>query len=227
MTSALNMGAALPEIFLAVAGMALLMYGVFRKGDTTSSTGWMTVIAFVIAAILVLTGETDQLVFGGSFITDSFSTFAKVLILGGAAFTLILALQWLKAEKLGRFEFCIVMLFAVTGMMMMASANDLISFYLGLELQSLAAYVIAAFNRDNLRSTEAGLKYFVLGAVASGLLLYGMSMVYGFTGTTTFAGIADVVASGHAGTGCADRVGVHPCRSVVQGVRSSLPHVDS
>lgn len=110
-------------------------------------------------------------------------------------------MQWLKAEKLGRFEFCIVMLFAVTGMMMMASANDLISFYLGLELQSLAAYVIAAFNRDNLRSTEAGLKYFVLGAVASGLLLYGMSMVYGFTGTTTFAGIADVVASGHAGTG--------------------------
>ncbi|WP_404378907.1 NADH-quinone oxidoreductase subunit NuoN [Caenispirillum salinarum] len=201
MTSALNLGAALPEIFLAVAGMALLMYGVFRKGDTTTSVGWMTVIAFIVAAIFVVTGDTNQLVFGGSFITDSFSAFAKVLILAGGAFTLIMALQWLKAEKIARFEFCIIMLFATTGMLMMASANDLISFYLGLELQSLSAYVIAAFNRDNLRSTEAGLKYFVLGAVASGLLLYGMSMVYGFTGTTTFAGIAEVIGAGHAGTG--------------------------
>lgn len=201
MTSALNLGAALPEIFLAVAGMALLMFGVFKKGDTTNSVGWMTVVAFVVAMIFVVTGDTDQLVFNGSFVVDGFSAFAKVLILGGAAFTLILALQWLNAEKVGRFEFCIILLFATTGMLMMASANDLISFYLGLELQSLSAYVLAAFNRDNLKSTESGLKYFVLGSMASAMVLYGMSMVYGFTGTTTFIGIAEVVASGHGGTG--------------------------
>ncbi|MCA1939589.1 MAG: NADH-quinone oxidoreductase subunit NuoN [Caenispirillum bisanense] len=201
MTSALNLSAVLPEILLALSGMALLMFGVFSKGDATRPVGWAAVIAFVVAGVLVLTGAPDQLVFGGSFIVDSFAVFSKVLILAGAALTLIMAIQWLEAEKIGRFEFAIVLLFGTTGMLMMVSANDLMSLYLGLELQSLAAYVVAAFNRDNLRSTEAGLKYFVLGSVASGLLLFGMSFVYGFAGTTTFIGIAEGLSHGHASTG--------------------------
>ncbi|GAA0568361.1 NADH-quinone oxidoreductase subunit NuoN [Caenispirillum bisanense] len=201
MTSALNLSAFLPELLLAVAAMALLMFGVFSKGDSTRTVGWLTVATFVVAAVLVVTGEPDQTAFNGALIFDSFAVFSKVLILAGAVFTLIMALQWLEAEKLGRFEYSIVIMLATLGMLMMVSANDLMSLYVGLELQSLSAYVIAAYNRDNLRSTEAGLKYFVLGSVASGLLLFGMSFVYGFSGTTSFAGIAELLSHGHAPTG--------------------------
>ena len=126
--------------------------------------------------------------FGGAFVVDPFARFMKVLTLVGSAVTLIMSVGFAKAEKFDKFEFPVLILLATLGMMLMISANDLIALYLGLELQSLALYVVAAINRDNLRSTEAGLKYFVLGALSSGMLLYGISLVYGFTGNTGFDG---------------------------------------
>ena len=182
---------ALPEAGLAVIGMALLMYGVFRGDRSTAQVSWLTVAAFVLAGAAVLLplgfGVEGRLrAFGGLYISDDFAVFMKELVLLGSAFAVIMSAGFLQKEDLARFEFPILILFATVGMMMMVSANDLISLYLGLELQSLALYVVAAFHRDNLRSTEAGLKYFVLGALSSGLLLYGCSLVYGFTGTTNF-----------------------------------------
>ncbi len=126
----------------------------------------------------------------GSFIVDAFAKFMKLLILLGSAATIVLSTDYLRREGIDRFEYPILIVLSTIGMLMMISANDLIALYLGLELQSLSAYVIASFHRDNLRSTEAGLKYFVLGALSSGMLLYGASLVYGFTGTVAFPGIA-------------------------------------
>ena len=182
---------ALPEAGLAVIGMALLMYGVFRGDRSTAQVSWLTVAAFAATGAAVLLplalGVEGRLhAFGGLYISDDFAVFMKELVLLGSAFAVIMSAGFLQKEDLARFEFPILILFATVGMMMMVSANDLISLYLGLELQSLALYVVAAFHRDNLRSTEAGLKYFVLGALSSGLLLYGCSLVYGFTGTTNF-----------------------------------------
>ncbi len=195
---------AVPEIFLAVVALALLMLGVFRKGDTTGLVGWLAIVAMVIAGILVILGPGGAeggTGLGGLFIDDGFARFAKVLVLLGTILTLILGLSWMRKEGEGRFEFPILILFATIGMMMMISANNLLALYMGLELQSLALYVVAAYRRDDARSTEAGLKYFVLGSLASGLLLYGMSMVYGFAGTIAFDGLATAVVSGQASTG--------------------------
>ncbi|MBK1663312.1 NADH-quinone oxidoreductase subunit N [Rhodospirillum rubrum] len=201
----LILGPALPEILLAVLGLVLLMVGVFRKTDSTGLVGLLAVYGLLMALAVVGLGaapETPQLAFGGLFIDDGFARYAKALTLLGAVLTLLLSMAWLKRENEGRFEFPILVLFATIGMMMMISANDLIALYMGLELQSLALYVIAAYQRDNLKSTEAGLKYFVLGALASGLLLYGMSLVYGFAGTTRFDGLAQVAsAEGGISTG--------------------------
>src|SRR3546814_319234 len=130
------------------------------------------------------------------FVVDGFAIYAKILILAGAALSLVLAEPFNRREGITQFEFPILILFATLGMMMMVSASDLISFYLGLELQSLSLYVVAAIQRDTIRSSEAGLKYFVLGALSSGILLYGMSMVYGFAGTTSFAGLAQIFSGG-------------------------------
>ncbi|MGI4880301.1 MAG: NADH-quinone oxidoreductase subunit NuoN, partial [Janthinobacterium lividum] len=136
--------------------------------------------------------------FGGLYIVDSFAVFLKVLILAGAAVSAVLALPYLRHSATARFEYPVLILISALGMCMMVSANDLLSLYLGLELQSLAAYVLAAFHRNERRSSEAGLKYFVLGALASGVLLYGISLVYGFTGTTSFAALHDIVRGGPA-----------------------------
>ena len=134
--------------------------------------------------------------FNGSFVSDGFGRFSKVVILFGAAATLAMSHDYLVRNQLMKFEYPVLILMAVSGMMMMVSARDLMVLYIGLELQSLALYVVAAFRRDSLRSTEAGLKYFVLGALSSGLLLYGASLVYGFSGTTNFAGIAEIIGDG-------------------------------
>jgi NADH-quinone oxidoreductase subunit N len=139
------------------------------------------------------TGEGRVMAFAGSFIVDDFARLMKVLALFGAAVAILLSGKFLKRVEMARFEYPILVLFAAIGMLMMISANDLISLYMGLELQSLSLYVVAAINRDNAKSSEAGLKYFVLGALSSGMLLYGASLVYGFTGTTTFAGIAEAL----------------------------------
>ncbi|MGE0242237.1 MAG: NADH-quinone oxidoreductase subunit N, partial [Parvibaculaceae bacterium] len=192
---------ALPEIVLALLGMAFLMLGVFRKEDSTQLLSWLGVAAMAVTGYLILRGPDATVAFGNLFIVNGFTTFAKILVLIGAALTLLMINSWAQAAKTARFELPVLVLFATLGMMMMVSANDLISVYLGLELQSLSLYVLAAYHRDNTRSTEAGVKYFVLGALASGLLLYGSSLVYGFGGTTAFEGLAAAMRAGNAHVG--------------------------
>ena len=183
----------LPELVIIIGAMALLMLGVFRGEGSTAlvEIGALLVIAAAVV-LIVLQPATPVELFGGSIVVDAFSRFFKVLILIGAAAALIMSAPFWRNHALNRFEFSIVVLLSVTGMMVMVSARDLISLYLGIELMSLSLYVIAAIDRENLRSTEAGLKYFVLGALSSGMLLYGASLIYGFTGTVSFAGIAAV-----------------------------------
>ncbi|WP_300543040.1 NADH-quinone oxidoreductase subunit NuoN [Maricaulis sp.] len=188
----------IPEILLACGAMALLMLGVFMKGEGANKlVQWFTVgllVAAGLGALFLVTGEGTA--FDGGFIFDGLARFSKVAIGIVAAIAMLLAMPYLKAERLGKIEYPILVALAVTGMMMMVSANDLIAMYMGIELQSLALYVLAAFNRDSLRASEAGLKYFVLGALSSGLLLYGSSLVYGFAGATGFNEIAIAVESG-------------------------------
>ena len=197
-----QMVAALPEVFVAVSIMALLMIGVFR-GDTYARTiGWFAAAVTVVAiAVVAGTSAGPGGAFGGMFIADDFARYGKVLVLLGTGIALLLSISYIEREDLARFEYPILFLFACLGMMMMISANDLIALYVGLELQSLALYVAASFRRDSVRSPEAGLKYFVLGALSSGMLLYGASLVYGFAGTTSFEGIAKVVGHGDGSIG--------------------------
>ncbi len=191
---------ALPEMFLAVGAMALLMYGVFRGEGSARSVNWLAMLLLVMTGALVvwLPGERLE-TFGGSFVVEQFARFLKLLALVGSATALLMSLDYLERERLQRFEYPILILLSTTGMMMLISAADLIALYLGLELMSLSLYVVAAINRDSVRSTEAGLKYFVLGALSSGMLLYGASLVYGFTGAISFHEIAKASASGGIG----------------------------
>lgn len=189
--------AALPEIVLAVLAMALLMYGVFRKQDSYDHVTLASLAAIALTAVLVLvTGEPKGFAFEGAFVVDAFARIMKVLALFGSAIAIVLSSSYMKREKMARFEYPVLVLLASIGMMTMISANNLIALYMGLELQSLALYVVAAINRDSARSSEAGLKYFVLGALSSGMLLYGASLVYGFTGTTEFGQLATILAEG-------------------------------
>ncbi|MBS0242558.1 MAG: NADH-quinone oxidoreductase subunit NuoN, partial [Proteobacteria bacterium] len=188
----------LPETILTLGAFALLIYGVFRPHNEREAVGvgWLAIIVLAAAAWAVLRAEAPATLFGGAFIDDQFARFVKLLILAGAGGALILCFDELSAEKAFQFEVPVLALFATAGMFIMASAGDLISLYLGLELQSLALYVLAAIHRDNSRSSEAGLKYFVLGALSSGMLLYGASLLYGFSGSTSFATIAQVATAG-------------------------------
>ncbi len=181
----MNWTLALPEIVLAVLGMAILVFGVLRKTDSTQLATMFAIGAFLIVGLLVGTRDAG-FAFQGQFVADAFATFNKELILLGGSLALILSLDWNRSQGIARFEYPVLVLFATVGMLIMASASNLMTLYLGLELQSLALYVLAAFARDNLRSAEAGLKYFVLSGLASGLLLYGVSLVYGFSGTMDF-----------------------------------------
>ncbi len=197
MNLAVDVTLAWPELFIAVAAMFLLMVGAFRGNQSTHLISWLSVGVLFIAGVLVLAGPAGRVVgFNDLFVVDDFANFAKVLLLLGAALTLILAMPFNVREGIPQFEFPILVVFAVLGMMMMVSANDLISLYLGIELQSLSLYVLAAIRRDAVRSAEAGLKYFVLGALSSGILLYGMTLVYGFAGSTGFDDLAAVFADG-------------------------------
>ena len=186
--------AVFPEIVLAVLAMALLMFGVFRKTNSFEAVALGSIAALAIAAMLVM-WSGDGVGFGGAFVADTFSRVMKVLTLFGSAVAMVLSVHFLKRENMARFEYPVLVLLATTGMMMMISANSLIALYVGLELQSLALYVVAAFNRDSARSSEAGLKYFVLGALSSGMLLYGASLVYGFTGSVGFPEIAAAISA--------------------------------
>ena len=190
---------AMAELWFAVVGMALLMVGVFVGNHATRTIVWLTVLAFVVAGIMVEGGPEPGTAFGGLIINDAFAVFMKLLVLIGGALTLILSLGYLRREAMERFEYPVLVVFATLGMFIMISANNFMTLYIGLEMQSLALYVCAAFQRDNLRSSEAGLKYFVLGAVASGMLLYGCSMVYGFSGTTSFEELGTLLGGMPAG----------------------------
>src|SRR4029079_13992857 len=181
----------LPELVLATGAMVLLMLGAFRGEGTTRTVTTLSILLLIATGVLILMLPAGKLVtFGGSFIVDDFARFLKILALIGSGVTLILSAAFLADQSRKIFEYAILVMLSTVGMMILISAGDLIMLYLGLELMSLALYVVAASNRDNVKSTEAGLKYFVLGALSSGMLLYGASLIYGFTGTVSFAGIA-------------------------------------
>ncbi len=196
---------AAPEMFLAVAAMALLLLGVFRGDRSTRLVSWGAVIVLIAVGFIaagVSPAKGRVLIFADMFAVSAYTAFVKILVVGASALGVVLSIRFNEREGFARPEFPVLILLATLGMLMMVSANDLISLYLGLELQSLSLYVIAAFHRDSVRSTEAGLKYFVLGALASGMLLYGASLIYGFTGTTNFVQLAAILTSkGAAGVG--------------------------
>ena len=196
-----NLEIALPELILACGAMALLMLGVFTRRPRGELILWLAVFVLVLAGLFVVSGFGTTTAFGDSFIVDPFARVLKLLTLLGAATALIMSVDYWREEGGLKFEFPILVLFAAAGMLMMISANDLIALYVGLELQSLSLYVLAAFKRDSARSAEAGLKYFVLGALSSGMLLYGASLIYGFTGSTNFAAIAAAVQPSGANLG--------------------------
>ena len=195
---------ALPELFLASAIMAMLMLGVFQPRDTAEKEikasrliSFLSVTSLILAVLWVLMLSGGRLVtFQNMFVSDPFAVYSKILVLIGSALAIVISQGFIERHAMARFEYSILIVFATLGMMMMISANDLIALYLGLEMQSLSLYVIAAFQRDDTRSTEAGLKYFVLGALASGMLLYGASLIYGFTGTTNFDQLAQLFHGG-------------------------------
>ncbi len=193
----------LPEILLAVYAMLGLLAAVYTGKDKLAGLlTWVTAVVMVLLAALIgLSGQGTHVAFGGMFHDDAFARFAKVTILLSAAAVLVMSQDYMSRRNMLRFEYPVLVSLASVGMMMMVSAGDLMSLYMGLELQSLALYVVAAIRRDSVKSTEAGLKYFVLGALSSGLLLYGASLVYGYAGTTLFSGIIEAASNGHASLG--------------------------
>ncbi len=204
MTDALpNFLPALPEMFLAASAMVLLVLGVYQHGSHVArEIGWLGVVVLAVTVVLVMRfGYDRQVSLYGMIVIDGFGVFMSVLVLVGSAFSIIIAMRFNEREGVARFEYPVLVLLATTGMLMMITANDLISLYIGLELQNLALYVIASFQRDVTRSSEAGLKYFVLGALSSGMLLYGASMVYGFAGSTNFDTLAHTLDASNVSIG--------------------------
>ena len=195
-----NLAVAYGEIFLAIGAMVLLMVGVYKK-KSVDLVSWLSVAFMAVALFLTVTTVSGETVytFNNMFVADNFTNFMKILVLVASALAVIMSREFFKLEGDDRFEFPVLMVLATLGMMVMVSASDLMTLYMGIELQSLALYVLAAFKRDSERSTEAGLKYFVLGALSSGILLYGCSLVYGFIGSTNFAAIASAVTNMGAG----------------------------
>lgn len=196
-----NLAPALPELFITLSAIALLLLGALRRDNVAGGVTALAIVAMGLAALLIAGQSGDRIeTFGGMFVIDSFSTYTKLLVLLASSVTLAMSRSWLKAEQLDSAEYPVLVLFATLGMMMMISANNFMALYLGLELQSLALYVLAASQRDSARATEAGLKYFVLGSLASGMLLYGASLVYGFGGTVGFDALAHALGE-HAPIG--------------------------
>lgn len=192
-----------PELLLAAQTLVVVAMSLFVKGEKQADVmRWIAIVMLVAFALIGFAlGRPQGVAFNGLLKVDDFGHYAKLIIGLSAALALIFTKSYFKAEKLDRFEFSVLMIYAVLGMSIMVSANNLLALYIGLELQALALYIMAAFNRDSLRSSEAGLKYFVLGALSSGLLLYGMSMIYGFTGFLDFAGIASAIETGGVNSG--------------------------
>jgi NADH-quinone oxidoreductase subunit N len=188
---------AIPELILAAGALALLMVGAFGGQRAHFTVSVLAIILLVAASAAVVMLPAGRLVtFNGSFVVDDFARFVKVLAFGGTAAAILMSFDYVKRAGMGKFEYPVLMMLSAVGMGMLISASDLIALYLGLELMSLALYVIAAIDRDSAKSTEAGLKYFVLGALSSGMLLYGASLIYGATGQISFAGIAQAAPQG-------------------------------
>ncbi|WP_299373850.1 NADH-quinone oxidoreductase subunit N, partial [uncultured Kiloniella sp.] len=195
-----DLSMALPEIFLACSATVLLLYGAYAGNKTAGFVSALSVAVIAVAFGLIFFGGQKQgLAFGGLFVVDAYANYMKLVALTASGFGILMTQRFVEREGMARFEIPVLMVLATLGMMMMISSNDLMSLYVGLELQSLALYVIAAIRRENLRSSEAGLKYFVLGALSSGMLLYGCSMIYGFTGTTDFDTLGTVISGLAAG----------------------------
>jgi NADH-quinone oxidoreductase subunit N len=200
---AADLNVILPEIILAVYAMLALLGAVYSSKDGAAPLlVWVTAALMAGLALWIgMTGEGTQVAFNGMFIEDGFARFAKVTILLSAAAVLVMSEEYMQRRGLLRFEYPLLVALSAVGMMMMVSAGDLMALYMGLELQSLALYVVASLRRDSVKSTEAGLKYFVLGALSSGLLLYGASLVYGYAGTTLFSGIIQTAVHGEVSLG--------------------------
>jgi len=185
-----------PEMFFAVAGLFLLVLGVFHGDKSATHIGWLTAIAFAVTAGLIVQQDWNWVeTLGGMFVMDSFAGFVKLLLLAGLIVSVLLSLKHMEQERFARFEYPILILFAGLGMMIMVSSHDMLALYVGLELQSLALYVLASIRRDDMKSSESGLKYFVLGAISSGMLLFGISLIYGYTGSTNFGVIGDTLSN--------------------------------
>ena len=195
-----NLELILPEIFISLSIMFLLILGVFKKNSAILIYNLTTVTLIILLALLLnLYQVSDLSIFNNSYKIDKLATFMKLLTIGSGIFVMLTSSKYIELTKINKMEYPILILSAILGMMVMISSNDLIVFYMGLELQSLALYVLASFNRENLLSTESGLKYFVLSALSSGLLLYGCSLIYGFTETTNFNEILQNSKSGQYG----------------------------
>ncbi|MFV0297357.1 MAG: NADH-quinone oxidoreductase subunit NuoN [Hyphomicrobiaceae bacterium] len=191
----------LPEFILVAGALALMIYGAFKPHtqEWAAHVMWLALLVMLASGVALVELGPATTLFNGAFIDDAFARFLKILVLVGSAAALILCFDEMRDLKSLQFEFPVLLLFATAGMYVMVSAGDLISLYLGLELHSFALYVVAAIRRDDTRSSEAGLKYFVLGALSSGMMLYGASLLYGFAGTTTFSGIAQAASAAGAG----------------------------
>ncbi len=193
-----NWTLARPEIFLAAASALLLLYGVLRGEASATFVSYASALALLVTAVLLFSPFRDGTAFANLFIADRLTATMKALVLIGSAVAILMSRGYFERAKVWRFEYPLLVALATLGMMLMISANDLMSLYVGLELQSLALYVVAAFQRDSVRSTEAGVKYFVLGSVASGMLLFGASLIYGFCGGTAFVQISKALLDGKA-----------------------------
>jgi len=191
-----NWTLARPEIFLAAASALLLLYGVLRGEASATFVSYASALALLVTAVLLFSPFRDGTAFAGLFVADRLTATMKALVLIGSAFAILMSRGYFERVRVWRFEYPLLVALATLGMMLMISANDLMSLYVGLELQSLALYVVAAFQRDSVRSTEAGVKYFVLGSVASGMLLFGASLIYGFCGGTAFVQISKALLDG-------------------------------
>jgi NADH-quinone oxidoreductase subunit N len=217
---------ALPEIALAAGAMLLLLAGTFRRASAANAIATAAILLLIATGVILVWLPAGRLVtFGGSFVVDDFARFLKLLALTGSAAAILMSFDYLAHGKQRQFEYSILILLSTAGMMMLVSAADLIALYLGLELMSLALYVVAAIDRDSTASTEAGLKYFVLGALSSGMLLYGASLIYGFTGTVSFAGIAKAARGAWHRTDFWPRLPA--CRILLQDFGGSVSHVDA
>jgi len=194
LTSFAALAPAYPELLMAVGTIVLLLIGVATDRDRHKLISSLAVILMLVSCAIVIWQPAEGFLFNGTFVADGFARFMKALVLIGSAFALVLSLSHSTESGIAKFEYPVLVLLATIGMMMMVSAGDLMTLYVGLELLSLAAYVLAALNRDNTRSSEAGLKFFVLGALSSGMLLYGASLVYGFTGHTQLSEIVGAIA---------------------------------